>query len=456
MIADLLELLDRQRTFLDRQHDVRFVLHLRRYFALLDADARVRVLLDDLHAEAYAALDAFSAHQQTVAHRLRPLREQLEAAGDPLEPQRSPGDAQYLSFEHWDSRYASLLDSAPPPQPGTENVSVVDILLHILQRRLHRIRFEVPEHSGRVIHETGDDRRPELAKLAGSVAEIAGEHQRVQQRLTDDTAVLAPFALLRLRGIVEALDVSPPRARAVGDEEPIDWVTALVRQRFGALAALVVKEAPERGRPVRGLVPDAADRLSELVAAAKDELDVVHEEIRLRLGLTRSRLALIHRFKQRCEWYEHNSLRAIAERRSSTAEAALTRELVRFLFDQGLNPITRPLTGRLEPDLLDPALTPSFYVEVKQYVRSARQYLREGVWQVHDTMATLAATRYEVRDAFYVVFRRGGPRYSFPAEVRGERWRIYPVLIDLAPNVGSRGGGQAKTIPADELEPSAD
>lgn len=47
----------------------------------------------------------------------------------------------------------------------------------------------------------------------------------------------------------------------------------------------------------------------------------------------------------------------------------LTGELARYLFDAGLSPLTKPLTGGLQPDLLDPLA--SFYVEAKQYARSS-------------------------------------------------------------------------------------
>jgi hypothetical protein len=52
-------------------------------------------------------------------------------------------------------------------------------------------------------------------------------------------------------------------------------------------------------------------------------------------------------------------------------EDRLTVELARFLFDQGLNPLTKPLIGGLEPDLLDSSVPSAFYVEAKQYVGSA-------------------------------------------------------------------------------------
>ena len=90
----------------------------------------------------------------------------------------------------------------------------------------------------------------------------------------------------------------------------------------------------------------------------------------------------------------------------------MTAEFARYLFDQGLSPLTKPLTGGLEPDLLDPEA--GFYVEAKQYKRSARQELVKSVGQVLDTVGRLQGGPYAVEEAFVVVFRRGGPRYLLP------------------------------------------
>lgn len=503
---ELSELLHRQHEFLSRQQGLRLILGLRRYLKVLKQDPRLRALLEDLRSEADQALATFSAHQRLVLSKLEPLRRRFEelVPGEPTERKHNAGGAPagpgppaaqqapeaqgsavpagdvpevgadrrepstankpedatlecatteaYYSLSNWDATAQAIRLGPPPPLPGDDTVSPTDTLLHILSTRLSHLRFLVPKSYG-VFSESDTDLRPDLADLANEVATIAGTHARVQRRLVEETMLGAAFALLRVQALVDELEDPPPTA----PHQPrvLDWPTALLRQRFGPLAGLDVREmlhAPRRQSP-RHFLGDEEQRLDQLVAGIREELDVLHEELRRRLGTTRSRLALIGRFRQRCQWYEYESLRRLVEADTRRAEDLLTRELVRFLFDHGLNPITKPLTGRLEPDVLDPSLSPSFYVEAKQYAEPARDRLLRGVWQAHETLANLARTQYEVREGFYIVFRLGGPRYSFPERIAGEGWSLYPVVIDLAPNVGSRGGRQALGFTVDELQP---
>lgn len=160
------------------------------------------------------------------------------------------------------------------------------------------------------------------------------------------------------------------------------------------------------------------------------------------MGTTRSRLALVERFKARCEWHDRARLETVAENGAGKAEDRLTAEFARYLFDQGLSPLTKPLTGGLEPDLLDPHA--SFYVEAKQYKRSARSELIRSVGQVLDTVGRLQGSAYAVTEAFVVVFRRGGPRYVLPPLLEAENYRVHLVLIDIAPPAESGARQQQK------------
>ena len=140
----------------------------------------------------------------------------------------------------------------------------------------------------------------------------------------------------------------------------------------------------------------------------------VYEEVRRRLGAERSIRQVFNRYKQRCEWYEGDKLRSIAKTGRGTAEDRLTETLALYLFEHGLNPLVRPLVGQLVSDLLSPGTRFSFYVEAKQYAANKRSYLHQGARQVWDMLGQLRGTPFEVREAFYVVFRLSGPRYDLP------------------------------------------
>jgi hypothetical protein len=165
-------------------------------------------------------------------------------------------------------------------------------------------------------------------------------------------------------------------------------------------------------------------------------------------------LALVNRFKLRCEWHDRERLLVVADdtRLPGGPEDRLTAELARYLFDAGLSPLTKPLAGGLQPDLLDP--TASFYVEAKQYsASSARASIVKAVAQVIDTVGRLRGGPYAVDEAFCVIFRRDGPYYDLPQVLQTETYRLQLVLIDLAPasEAGRRQRDKPVQIPANEF-----
>ena len=125
----------------------------------------------------------------------------------------------------------------------------------------------------------------------------------------------------------------------------------------------------------------------------------------------------------------------------------------RWLFDNGLNPLSTPNMADLRPDLIDPTLPFNLYVEAKQYSGAAKSYLIKGFRQVWDTVAGIQSTSYRVREAFFVIFRRGGPRYVFPKTVVGDGWTTNIIVIDIASTTerGSRGAPKIENITEAEL-----
>jgi hypothetical protein len=254
-------------------------------------------------------------------------------------------------------------------------------------------------------------------------------------------------SLLRLDAVDEAINPSPVELESEEDERAyLEWAF-----RYALSSARVLAKA------VRGEKLEAVQAVALEAQLARFRLDVgrVAEELIRRVGTTRSRLALIQRFKLRADWHDRDRLIEVAESSKGKPEDRLTAELARFLFDQGLSPVTKPLVGQLEPDLLDPSVRPSFYVEAKQYASSgnARRNLTRAVAQVHDTVGGMMGSPFECNEAFIVVFRRGGPRYILPAELTGEGWTTHLILIDLAPSDerGSRSRQRPVVLGVDDF-----
>jgi hypothetical protein len=65
--------------------------------------------------------------------------------------------------------------------------------------------------------------------------------------------------------------------------------------------------------------------------------------------------------------------------------------------------------------------------------------------QVWDMLDQLRGTTHDVREAFYVVYRRGGPRYAFPPRVQDGDRVVHVIAIDIAPS-DERGSRARHTI----------
>ena len=191
-----------------------------------------------------------------------------------------------------------------------------------------------------------------------------------------------------------------------------------------------------------------ADRPGILPGLVKDlqwDAENVHEEIRRRIGLGRSLLAVVNRFKNRCEWHDRDRLLGMAQGETRKAEDLLTADLARFLFDQGLNPLTKPMTAGLQPDLLSKSPSGWLYVESKRYSASPRPIVIKAVAQVFDTVGRLRGSKFEAHEGFLVVFRLDRPYCVMPASVPCAGLTLYPILIDIAPS--SVSGSKQKRKP---------
>lgn len=281
-----------------------------------------------------------------------------------------------------------------------------------------------------------------LAEIVASFAEVLGDADRAaldgvaarcrHRRLEVIRATHAHSAvsLLRLR-LIAALTEGETLAEAASSP-----------RRPEERPALVVR-ADAHGSHWQGLADRVllGDGVADLDDAAGLDRTIrrscrrVAADLRVRVGSTATRLALIERYKARCEWHDRERLLALANAATGKSEAALRDDLARYLFDAGLDPLSEVRLGVVRADLLADAPGASFLLEAKQYSDRAgiASALRQAFRQALDTAARLSGGGFAIQEAFVVLFRRGGPRALLPREAifaDGVRWHLQ--VIDLA------------------------
>jgi hypothetical protein len=415
LLDPVLSLLDRQVDALaDQQTMPEFLVFVEPFLRALEAEPRIAIHLDDLRDETLDRVRVLEKEDSELVPKFIQLRIRLARLSPDLDDSDAAPPSEGDDRDWIDSLAQFDAIAAAEPEPlnykaeGARSQRLVEIL------RAKREGLPRP-HAG------------EIEAWVIDLHNLSEVWSHATRWLALSMRVSAGLALLRLESVPPSLNPKPA-IRKIG-EKRTDQLNAALQRQFSVNGIFFNAVHTD----VRN---DAQTDLAEKqVAEMRAGLTRLSVELHWRIGATRSRRALILRFKQRCEWHDATRLREVADTATGRGgiEDRLTGELARFLFDQGLNPLTKPLVGGLEPDLLDSSVLPAFYVEAKQYDGSARSTIRKAFAQILDTVGRLQTVAYSVHEAFCVVFRRGGPRYELPEAVQAEGYRVYFTLIDIAP-----------------------
>jgi hypothetical protein len=472
----LVELLDRQVDFLLRQTDsAAFLIQVEPFLRALRTEPRLAAYLDDLLEEVVGIIDAMEEVDSELTTELVELRREYvelrpeadDSDGKPPSESDSPAATLQArlgyrgTLAYFDEWAASESESFNADGVGGKAKTLLGILQNKDTAYVHEVEAAAArkDQTEGNLDDDSSEPQPRTATAQNGPAPDGLDAWRrrlgsVQRRydyavrlLRLRTRTSPGLALFKLEAVPDDLNPPPRIIDHEGQEAPsaagdvIDWMSS----ESYSLFKLAWQERL-----------DAADVsvIDRRVADLRDDVERLREELHRRIGTTRSRLALVHRFKLRCEWHDREGMLAVADddRLPGGPEDRLTGEFARYLFDAGLSPLTKPLAGGLQPDLLDPSA--SFYVEAKQYASStARGDIINSVKQVLDTVGRLRGGPYAVDEAFCVVFRRDGPYYDLPAVLQTETYRLHLVLVDLAPatEAGRRQRDKPVQIPVGEF-----
>jgi hypothetical protein len=433
LLSDAIELLDRQVAFVLKQQEAAFFVQLPALIEALHADPRLVAAWQDTLTASEDALTTINSRRATLAAELIALRRAVHAAvpGN-ADTGSTDDDSSFATFDQQSRQTSALKWSEGLSLPkGSDPLA---FMVDVLEDKLRADDAEPPN----------DALFPLRLRLGN--ARACHEHLRREYELKART--LPGVSLARFASAAKELNPEPGVVTPEMD--------------FGERLALHVETYHGRWHEVRPLAfeqwwnAQQRETASPYISCLRADIERVHEELRRRLGLRRSLRGIVDRYAARAMWHDAPTLRVLAAKTKRKAEELLTADFARYLHDQGLNPLTKAMTGGLQPDLLDPTTGWTFYAEAKQYADGkARSYLVKGVHQVWDTLGRLRGTPYEVHEAFYVVFRRGGPRFVLPPELRSEGATVFPVLIDIAEasKSGSRQKAQPVMIAEEELLP---
>lgn len=429
MTEELAALLDRQFSFLLEQQGSDLLRELRRTLEMLERDPRFSVLLEEERQELRATLSASRTLQAKTVARAVSVRRRFTETTPALDDSRAPRP-ESLTLE-WLRSLAAFDATAGfeklPILFGQESDQTVAAqLIEIL-----RLKFADGRRCLASGEPTQEDQHPELNDLQQELLDLRVEYSRAWRRLHDHARTAPGTALQYLERCVEVLS-SPRLTAPPGDFQEL---MTLAHPSWPLPVDDQILYGQHGGRPAD------AEGLNRVADGVRQALQRLLHGLRLRIGTVRSVNAVFERFKNRCEMHDRDRLRDLASLRDAArnngslgrtrAEQALTVELARYLFDQGLNPLTEVPVGVHRADVVEPD---RLYVEAKQYSRqNPRSYLLQGTRQVFEMMGRLQASRYRLSEAFFVVFRLAGPLCVFPQEVRFEGWTLRPFVVDLAP-----------------------
>jgi hypothetical protein len=409
------ERLVRQLAYLASLTDEEFLFAAGDVLRSLEADLQFAAHIEDLCHEADDLGKELQADEydggnpgQMLGHIWEDLRRRL--TGPQHEALIAANSEFHAIFGSFDHPVMVPLD----PNGGREDAGRVGRMLHLLD-------------------ELGADDALEQDRLA--LARIREHQQKAHRRMLRLTRTHAGVALLRLRCLTEMDQSDGFRQQAdscprSSEDRPslVVSVTAGERRWDGMLDQLLAggKELGDWG---------SAPAFVSVIRGAVARLGIELEE---RVGSVRSRVALIDRYKARCEWHDRERLFDLAEQASGKRESVLRDDLARWLFDQGLNPISEARLGaHARGDIFHPDALDSFLLEAKQYSVGAglKSALQAAFRQTLETAGKLRGSGFAADEAFVALFRRGGPRAllpTTPVDADGLRW--YFFLINIAPS----------------------
>lgn len=429
-------LIERQFAHLFALKDTGRIIFITRLLEFIENEPRLSGILEDFRTEAEASIVALASADHNIRAELAALWSlHRQEISNLLAPALADDEQRrhihfYGTFETFEQQLGERPEATYPATSSRAELGAETKRLISAFRHWATVASEA---SG------GFALSDELEKLPNKLTALLTRHRFAVRGFAIDSRTLAWPAIQRLRGVRASTRPLPP-----ANETELDSDFARFHSE-NPLAQVVHGEG--------SVVPDEVARFNGMVKRATADAATVREELLLRIGLGRSRSALVRRYAARCEAFDAERLRAACAADSRNAERVLTLDFARYLFDSGLTPLLDGTASGLRPDILHVEASSLFYVEAKQYDANPKSQLRRAYSQVWSTWGRLRKT-YPCTEAFLVVFRRAGQYAELPSVIRQAGLRLHSVLVDISIEAGSREKSSMVTITEEDLQPT--
>lgn len=429
----LVELLDRQFEFLKTGKGTQRIARLRRVLQFVEAEPQLSAILYEMRTEAEevsAELD-----NADVAVRLA-LAELWNASGAEIKKLLAHITDEVLNVYGTLDGYATATQTRRAlnlVRADHETDNLTKHLVRALEHWLNRID-DLAARAGQ--------HPPEILDAARRQLPVISDMRIHLDRSIEEARCSLPWSAYQ-RLVVNRELLNP---RLPDRDDPLGTLEFGSQSEFADILAQ---------SEVAAISPSDGQDVGQVYAEIDDDSQLLHEELRFRIGQVRSRRALVRRYAARCEAFDAKRLRDLCTRDTRNAERLLTLDMARYLFDSGMSPLLDATVSGLRPDILH--ITPSslFYTEAKQYFRKySRAQIRSAIVQVWGTWGRLRHA-HPSREAFLVIFRRSGPWLEVPPVVRHENLRLYIVVADLSQMAGSRDREQTICLTEKEILPQS-
>ncbi|MGB0092722.1 MAG: hypothetical protein WBP81_09335 [Solirubrobacteraceae bacterium] len=394
-------------------------------------------MLDDLDERAEVlGTEHINAEEHDLASALRAYRPLAELGGLPVD-QLAPLAEQLAAIQ--EEEPAAVVSLLPGDDQDVGRLGrALEVLVPAYDRAAQALGKRLPPE--RNLRELQPRNRELVAVLRARSGEPAVAWRRIRRLVSMLPDSYAPYT---------------PLHAEQQEEQDVDRGSGL-RIRPSGFDERAVSEIRKAGRRTAADFPDFVyGVITEMDAAASQVLAHLAAEI----GRVRSHLELVQRFAFRARAYDRTRLIAMAdgEQAKGRREAALRDEFARFLFDEGLQPLTEASLATTRADILEISGPSTLLVEAKQYTGGSAAALttliQKAFLQALDTAAEIppAARPTEV---FLVIFRRRGRRISLSEPpVRVGDLDVYLRLIDISDpeETGSGASGELVTLSENDL-----